>query len=103
MIIEDSEYRLRLAQAEADLANALAARGATNAGIATTINNISVSDAGIQEVRVQKENAERELHRYEKLYEQKAVTKQQFEQIKTSYDAIEARGLKPSLHDIIAE
>ena len=52
LIIEDSEFRLRLAQAEADLANALAARQATSAGIATTRNNLSVSDAGIEETRV---------------------------------------------------
>ena len=41
IIIEDAEHRLRLAQAEADLANALAARQAVKASIATTVNNMS--------------------------------------------------------------
>lgn len=41
VLIEDTEFRLRLAQAEADLANALAGRQATTAGIATTQNNLS--------------------------------------------------------------
>ncbi len=91
LIIEDTEYRLRVAQAEANLSNALSARGATNAGIATTENNIKVSDAGIEEVKVQKENAEREFKRYEKLYAEKAVTRQQFEQVKTTFEAIAAR------------
>ena len=57
LVIEDSEFKLRLAQAEADLANALAGRQATNAGIATTQNNISVNDATVEEIRVQRANA----------------------------------------------
>ncbi len=82
---------MRLAQAEADLANALAGRQATNAGIATTQNNISVNDATVEEIRVQRANAGRELQRYKKLLEQDAVTKQQYDNVKTAYDAINAR------------
>ena len=91
LVIEDSEFKLRLAQAEADLANALAGRQATTAGIATTQNNLSVNDATIEEVRVQKENAERELQRYKKLLEEDAVTRQQYDNVKTAYDAANAR------------
>lgn len=91
VVIEDTEFRLRLAQAEADLANALAGQKATTAGIATTQNNLSVSDAGIEEVRVQMENARRELSRYEKLLEEDAVTKQQYDNVRTAYDAAKAR------------
>lgn len=40
LIIEDAEFRLRVAQAEADLANATAGRQATTIGIATTQNNL---------------------------------------------------------------
>ena len=91
LVIEDSEFKLRLAQAEADLANALAGRQATNAGIATTQNNISVNDATVEEIRVQRANAGRELQRYKKLLEQDAVTKQQYDNVKTAYDAINAK------------
>lgn len=91
LVIEDTEFRLRLAQAEADLANALSGRRATSTGIATTQNNLRVSDAGIEEVRVQMQNAEREWHRYEKLLEQDAVTPQQYDQVHTAYEAIKAR------------
>lgn len=91
LVIEDSEFKLRLAQAEADLANAFAGRQATNAGIATTQNNISVNDATVEEIRVQRANAGRELQRYKKLLEQDAVTKQQYDNVKTAYDAINAR------------
>lgn len=91
VIIEDTEFRLRLAQAEADLANALAGSKATTAGIATTQNNLSVSDAGIEEARVQMENARRELTRYEKLLGEDAVTRQQYDNVRTAYDAARAR------------
>lgn len=91
LVIEDTEFRLRLAQAEADLANARSGRQATSTGIATTQNNLRVSDAGIEEVRVQMQNAEREWHRYEKLLKQDAVTPQQYDQVHTAYEAIKAR------------
>ena len=91
LVIEDAEFRLRLAQAEADLANALAGQQVTHAGIATTQNNLTVNDAGIEEVCVQRANAERELQRYKKLLEKDAVTRQQYDNVKTAYDAINAR------------
>lgn len=91
LIIEDAEFRLRLAQAEADLAKALAGQKATSASIATTQNNLSVSDAGISEVRVQMDNARRELERYRKLLGEDAVTRQQYDNVQTAYEAIRAR------------
>lgn len=91
LIIEDTEFRLRLAQAEADLADALSGQQVTNAGIATTQNNLRVNEATIEEVRVQKENAEKELNRYKKLLEQDAVTLQQYDNVKTAYEAVKAR------------
>ncbi|WP_024995091.1 HlyD family secretion protein [Phocaeicola paurosaccharolyticus] len=91
VIIEDTELRLRLAQAEADLANALAGREASTVGIATTTNNLSVSDAGIREAQVQLDNAERELTRYERLLKEDAVTRQQYDLVKTAYESAKAR------------
>ncbi len=91
VVIEDAEFRLRLAQAEADLANALSGSRATSTGIATTQNNLRVDDAGIEEVRVQMQNAEREWHRYKKLLEQDAVTRQQYDGVYTTYEACKAR------------
>lgn len=91
LIIEDSEFKLRVAQAEADLSNALAGRSVTSAGIETTQSNIGVSDASIEEVKVTMENARRELQRYEKLLKEDAVTRQQYDNIKTAYEAAKAR------------
>lgn len=91
VLIEDTEYRFRLAQAEADYQNALSGKSAMTTTIHTTQNNISVSDATIEEARIRMENAEREYNRYKSLFEQEAVTRQQYDGVKTNYDALKAR------------
>lgn len=91
LVIEDAEFKLRLAQAEADLANAQAGQLVTHAGIATMQNNLTVNDAGIEEARVQRAHAEREWQRYKKLLEEDAVTRQQYDQVQTVYEAANAR------------
>ncbi|MEL5895086.1 HlyD family secretion protein [Bacteroides sp. GD17] len=90
-LIEDTEFRFRLAQAEADYQNALSGKSAMATTINTTQNNISVSDATIEEARIRMENAEREYIRYKNLFEQEAVTRQQYDGVKTNYDALKAR------------
>lgn len=91
VIIEDSEFRLRLAQAEADLANALAGKQAVSTGIETTHQTMHVTDASIEEARVQLDNARREDARYAQLLKDDAVTQQQYDQIHTAFLAAEAR------------
>ena len=91
VIIEDAEFQLRLAQAEANLQNALAGESAAGAGIATTSNNLLVTDAGIAEVKIQLANAESEYRRFEKLLAKGAVTQQQFDGVKTHYEALKAK------------
>ena len=87
VIIEDAEFRLALAQAEADRQNATTGKVAMNTSISTTANNIAVTDAGIAEVEVRLKNAERELHRYEQLKERGAATQQQYDRVETDYKA----------------
>ena len=90
-LIEDMEYRYRLAQAMADYQNALSGRNAMNNTIHTTQSNISVSDAAMQEAKIRLDNSQREYVRYKNLFEKDAVTKQQYDAIKTNYDASKAR------------
>jgi len=85
VIIEDAEFRLRLAQAEADLTRAERGLKGTASSIHTTKTSISVTDAGIEAARVQMENAERENTRFEKLLQQDAVTQQQYDNVHTRY------------------
>ena len=91
VLIEDSEYRLHVAQAAADLENARTGRKAMGTSISTTENNLAVSDAALEEVRIQYENAEREYKRFSELYAKEAVTRQQYEGVKTQYEALKAK------------
>ncbi len=90
-IIEDAEFRYRLVQAEADYQNALAGKTVVASAMSTTENNIAVSGAGIREAKVLLDNAESEHNRYKKLLEQDAVTRQQYEAVRTNYEASKAR------------
>jgi len=85
VIIEDAEFRLRLAQAEAELTRAERGTQGTASSINTTKTSISVTDAGIEAARVKMENAEREDARFAKLLEQDAVTRQQYDNVHTGY------------------
>ena len=90
-IIEDAEFKLRLAQAEADLARAEQGAKATGSSIHTTESNISVTEASIDEARANLENTKREDARFEKLLKEDAVTQQQYDNIHTAYLSAKAR------------
>lgn len=81
-IIEDTEYRLKVAQAEADYCNALAGKSAMHTTINTTQNNILVTDAAIDEQRIRLQNAQTDYKRYQELLKEEAVTPQQFDRVK---------------------
>ncbi|GHU69125.1 multidrug resistance protein [Bacteroidia bacterium] len=91
VVIEDSEFRFRLAQARADYANAMAGKSAMGTTISTTANNLAVTDASIEEVKVLFANAENDYHRYKKLYENAAVTRQQYDATQTQYESLRAK------------
>ena len=57
-IIEDTEFRYRLAQAEADYQNALKGQDAMSTSNVTMRNNISVSEAAINEAKIRLDNDE---------------------------------------------
>ena len=91
VIIEDSELRLALAQAEANLQRELAGGDATTSGMATTRQNMNVTDAGIDEARVALDEARREERRYAQLLKEDAVTRQQYDQRHSALLAAKAR------------
>ncbi len=91
VVIEDSEYQLRLAQAEANYRNALVGKDAMHTTINTTQSNILVTDAGIKEAEVRLKNAEVDYKRYSEMIKKNAVTKQQYDRVKTEYEAAKAR------------
>lgn len=85
VVIEDTEFHLRLAQAEADLIRAEYGVQGTASSIVTTKTDMTVTEAGIESARVQMENALREDNRYRNLLEQDAVTRQQYDEVHTGY------------------
>ena len=91
VIIEETEYRLRVLQAEASLQSAQQNLTAAGTTACTAKNNIGVNDAAIAEVEVLLANARTEKERYEKLLAQGAVTQQQYDGIKMHYDATLAK------------
>ena len=91
VVIENSEHLLRVAQANAAYQRSLVENTAMGTTISTTENNLSVNDAAIDELKVRLAQAEKNYNRYEQLLAQKAVTRQQYEDVKTNYDALKAK------------
>ena len=79
VVLEDAEYRLRLAQAQSDLARAEQNSKATGRSIRTTTLNMGVTDASIDEARVNMEKWQRDDERYANLLQAKAATQQQYD------------------------
>ena len=91
VIIDDADMRLRVAQAMADYRNAAAGHSAAGERVSVASSSMEVSEAAVAEAKVLMENAATEWARHEKLWEQQAVTKQQYDAAKTDYEAKKAR------------
>ncbi len=90
VILDDREIRTQLAQAEAAYQNARASRNVTSSAVNTVSNNVNVANANIAGAKARLWNAEQNLNRYRNLLASEAVTRQQFDQVKTEYDATRA-------------
>lgn len=91
IILDDSEYALALAQANAQVQNALSGKSTVNASITTTASQINVNEASIEGTRVEMENAARDLERYQSLLSDKAVTPKQYDDARTKYESLKAK------------
>lgn len=91
VIIEDAEYQLQLAQAEANLKGSRSGASAVSAGMNTTASNVRVASAGIEEARVNMNNAKADYERFAALLEKDAVTRQQYDNARARYEAAKAR------------
>lgn len=91
VIIDDSDMRLRVAQARADYQNALAGRDVADRTIGVASANVAVTEASIAEAKVVMDMAATDFARYKQLLEKDAVTRQQYDAAKTDYEAKKAR------------
>lgn len=91
IIIDDADYRLQVLRAEADYHNALAGKNVADCSVSVANANVSVTNASITEAKVVMDMAETDFRRYQKLLEQEAVTRSQYDAVKTDYEAKKAR------------
>lgn len=91
VIIDNSEYKIQLEQAQAAYLSAMAAKNVTASSVNTVQSNLGISDANISAAQARVWNAEQNYHRYQNLLEEGAATQQQFDQVKTEYDALVAQ------------
>ncbi len=91
VIIESTEYALKVAQARANYQKAIMENTAMETVISTTENNLSVSDASIEELKIRLIQTETDFRRYEALLGQNAVTRQQYDNAKADYEAAKAK------------
>lgn len=103
VIIDNSEILTQLGQAEAAYAAALAGKGVVENTIKTASNNVNTASstaqsakANIEATRARVWNAEQNYKRYQNLLRDEAITQQQFDQVKTEYEAAKA-GLQAQL------
>ncbi|MBQ7421072.1 MAG: HlyD family secretion protein [Prevotella sp.] len=101
VVIDDSEFRLHLSQAEAAVDASEAGSAAISAGMQTTTGNVSAQAAGaevasagieaaqaaVSQAQVGMENARKDYERFAALLEKGAVTQQQYDHTKAQYDA----------------
>jgi len=88
VIIDDSEYKIALEQAEAAYLSAKAARNVTTSSKNTAESNVAITTENIGASKAKLWNAEQNFHRYENLLKDGAATQQQFDQVKTEYEAL---------------
>ena len=86
IIIDDREIYTQLKQAEAAYFNALASKQVTLSSVSTVANSINTTQSNIAGAKAKLDNAETNLQRYENLLNSEAVTRFQYEQIKTEYE-----------------
>lgn len=91
VIIEDAEFRLHVAQAEAGLRGSQSSSQVVSASMGTTSSNVQTASAGIEEARVDMLNAKQDFDRFAALMKKDAVTRQQYDNAYASYLGAKAR------------
>lgn len=90
LVLDNSEYLIRVKEAEAALLDAKGSQKVLHSGIGASKANVAIQEANIKEAQARLWQAEQDYNRYEKLYKEESVAKQQFDQVKANYDAAQA-------------
>ena len=96
--MDDREIQTQLGQAEAAYMSATASKNAVSNSVKTASNNVNTASSNAQSAKAnigatkaRLWNAEQNYKRYENLLKDEAVTRQQFDQIKSDYEAQKAQ------------
>ena len=90
LILDDREYKIKLLDAMASLEEAEASKNILLSTIETSQVNIRVSQANLKEAEAKLWRSEQEYNRYKNLLDADAVSQQQFDQVKTDFEAMKA-------------
>jgi membrane fusion protein (multidrug efflux system) len=91
VILDNREILTQLGQAEAAYLNATAGLDVASSAVNTVSNNVAVMESNIAEAKARLWNASQQYKRYGSLLKDEAVTGQQYEQVKTEYEAQKAK------------
>jgi len=88
--LDDSDFKVKLEQAEAGQKGAMAGVNVSQAEIAATTANTSTASANIEAARVKLDLAEKDYARYANLVKDGSITRQQFDQAKAQKETAQA-------------
>lgn len=91
LTLDDTEYRIKVMDAEAALEDAIAAADVLKATVRTSQSNIDVAETAIREAKIRLWKVGEDEKRYADLLKEKSVSLQQYEQVKSDYDAARAK------------
>ena len=91
IIIDDADLKLQVATAYANYEKALTNKNIIEYSETASINDAAVTDASIHEAELLMKNAEIDYNRYSKMLEKDAVTRREYDRVKTDYEAKKAR------------
>ena len=91
LLLDDSEYRIRLKEAEANLKITQSSVDVTQSTLDKTRGNVLVYDANIRETEAKVAMLRKDYERFSKLLAKNATTQIKVEQLKTELDMAEAR------------
>ncbi len=88
--IDPRPFEAALKQVEANLARDIAQVGQVEADMAKNMALVKQAEANIEKDRAQAQNAKADAKRYESLIEKQVVSRQQYDQIRTNAEALDA-------------
>lgn len=86
VLIDDAEYRIGVAQAEADLAQAQADLAVAQAGTRSVGANVQVARANVDAAQVRLKKAADDLKRDKALFAERSITKSQLDNTQATFD-----------------